>query len=156
MITKAKLDERKRCLLAISTHEGWTVLHWTALYLRETAVLECLVREHPLALCATTSKGHTPLQVAITCNRLAQMRNILTDTAAALASHNFVALATLVHGGRLSLARLAFPLRLITRTAILICLRRLTYSPDPAPPNSLVRRAHAILPHDMWSEILSY
>jgi len=129
-------------LLAIADCNGRAVLHYATHFHSYTAVLECLVREYPLALFATTNVGNTPLQTAIFLNRPAPIRNLLTDTAAPLASHNFAALA--------------FPLGHITRTCILICLRRLTYSPDPDPPTSLVRYAHAILPHDMWSEILSY
>jgi len=30
MITRAKLDSRKRCLLTITSSNGWTVLHWAA------------------------------------------------------------------------------------------------------------------------------
>jgi len=32
MITKAKLDSRKMCLLTITSNSGWTVLHYAAWY----------------------------------------------------------------------------------------------------------------------------
>jgi len=50
MTTTAKLDSRKRCLLAITSSSGYTVLHWAALYHSDLAVVEALIREHPLAL----------------------------------------------------------------------------------------------------------
>jgi len=100
MITKAKLDSRKKCLLAIPNRWGATFT---------------------------------------------------------LASRNYAALAARVHGGELNFRCLVSPLgfRLLTRVSILICLKRLTAEPNPAL-DSMVRRAHARLPQDMWSEILSF
>ena len=99
MITKAKLDSRKKCLLAIPNRWGATFT---------------------------------------------------------LASRNY-APAARVHGGELNFRCLVSPLgfRLLTRVSILICLKRLTAEPNPAL-DSMVRRAHARLPQDMWSEILSF
>jgi len=70
MITKARLDTRKRCLLAIVSHIGRTVLHWA---------FELLIREHPLALCATD--GNTPHRLQPTA-----IISLLTDTTNALAA----------------------------------------------------------------------
>jgi len=50
MITMAKLDSRKRCLLAITCNNGLIALHWAAWCHSDPAVLELLIREHPLAL----------------------------------------------------------------------------------------------------------
>jgi len=60
MITKAKLDPRKRCLLAIADSDGWTALHYAAQCHSDPAVLKLFIREHPLALSATDSSGSTP------------------------------------------------------------------------------------------------
>ena len=60
MITKAKLDPRKRCMLAITANGGWTVLHYAVCYCSDPAVLELLIREHPLALCATYPRDRNP------------------------------------------------------------------------------------------------
>jgi len=64
MITKAKLDSRKRCLLAITGNIRWTALHWAAYSHSDPAVLSLLIQEHPQALCATDVSGRTPLQLA--------------------------------------------------------------------------------------------
>ena len=60
MITTTKLDPRKRCLLDITSEYGGTVLHYTASHHSDPAVLELLIREHQLALCATDRKGTLP------------------------------------------------------------------------------------------------
>jgi len=52
MITKAKLDSMKMCLLAIKDSTGWTPLHYAARFHSDPAVFVLLIREHPLALCA--------------------------------------------------------------------------------------------------------
>jgi len=65
MITKAKLDPRKKCLLAFANYGGKTALHHAAYHHSNPAVLELLIREHPLALSATNEFGDTPLQCAI-------------------------------------------------------------------------------------------
>jgi len=62
MITKAKLDPRKRCLLAITSNTEKTAFHCAAAFHSDHAVVELLIREHPLALSATYNYGRTPLQ----------------------------------------------------------------------------------------------
>ena len=65
MITKAKLGSRKRCLLAIApSNDRWTALHCAAYSHSDPAVVELLIREHPLALSTTDNSGRTPLQWA--------------------------------------------------------------------------------------------
>ena len=96
MITKAQLDSSKRYLLAITDGGGFTALHFAA-YHCDPAVLELLIREHPLALCSINGYGFTPLQHATAFNRLAHI-SLLTDTTNALAERNFAALAARVHG----------------------------------------------------------
>ena len=126
MITKAKLDSRKRCLLVVTNQWGETALHYAAYCHGNPAVLELLIREHPLALCATNSDGHTPLQHchATILNHLALVISILADAIAALAA--------LVHGDWRALQCLALsPARLATLVSILICLHRLTAEPNP-------------------------
>ena len=54
MITKAKLDPRKRCLLVIVEKSGRTALH----FVRMSAALD------PMALCATATRYGTSLEVA--------------------------------------------------------------------------------------------
>jgi len=49
MIAKAKLDPIDRCLLAIASHYGFTALYCAAYYHTDPAVLELLIRSHPLA-----------------------------------------------------------------------------------------------------------
>ena len=63
MLAKAKLDSRKRCLLAITDVDRWTALHCAASFHSDLAVVELLIREHPLALSTTISSGFTPLQL---------------------------------------------------------------------------------------------
>ena len=46
-------------------------LHFAASNHGDPAVLELLIREYPLALCATSSSGHTPLQIATLYNHSA-------------------------------------------------------------------------------------
>jgi len=77
MITKAKLDSRKRCLLAIINQRGETALRYAAANHSDPAVLELLIREHPLALSATDRSGGN--------NCPAQIISLLTDTTNALA-----------------------------------------------------------------------
>ena len=106
----------------------------------DLAVLEFLIREHPLALCATTNVGNTPLKLATIHNRPAAITSLLADTTAALASLDYPALTARVHGNQKTLQFLALsPERLLTRTSILLCLRRLPHSLDPAPLTSLIR-----------------
>jgi len=60
--TKAELDSRKRCLLAITNSKyGNTALNFAAYYHSDPAVLEILIREHPPALSATNDSVHPPL-----------------------------------------------------------------------------------------------
>jgi len=81
MITKAFWrDPRKRCLLAITNYAGWTALHCGVYRYSDLAVLELLIREHPLALCTTDDEGDTPLQLAIVFDSPASMISIFTDT----------------------------------------------------------------------------
>ena len=69
----------------------------------------------------------TPLGIAYYCNHSAAIISLLIDTTAALASRDYGALATLVHCSAPILCRLSLsPARLLTRTSILICLKRLT------------------------------
>jgi len=96
MITKAKLDPRKRYLLAITDNGGWTPLHWAAVTHSDLAVVELLIREHPLALSATNISGHTPQKVATVYNRPAAAF-LLTDATYALAASDYDALAARVH-----------------------------------------------------------
>jgi len=121
MITKAKVDSRKRCLLVITDNEGWTVLHYAACHHSDPAVLELLIREHPLALCATDSMhGRNPLQWAT--NIPAPFTSLLTDATNALASSDYTALAARVHGYPRSpsyAARIA--VCIAVRTTLLLC-----------------------------------
>ena len=64
MITKAKFDPREGRLLAHTTSYGYTSLRCAAYSRSDPAVLELLIREHPLVLSATDSSGRTPLQFA--------------------------------------------------------------------------------------------
>ena len=48
MITEAKLDSRKRCLLAITNSSGINALYYAAWKHSDPAVLELLIRENPL------------------------------------------------------------------------------------------------------------
>ena len=45
MITKAKVDSRKRCLLVITCRNGRTALHYAAEDRSDPAVFELLIRE---------------------------------------------------------------------------------------------------------------
>jgi len=132
----AKLDTRKRCLLAMSYSNAVTPLHFAAASCNEPAVLELLIREHPLALCATTGWGRTPLQLATLYNHLDPIINLLRDTAAALASRSFAALAGRVHGDSHTLRRLCL--------ALPACCR----GPSRAPPAVPQARALDRLPYD--------
>jgi len=124
MITKAKLDSRKRCLLAITASYGRTALHCAAAEHSDPAVLELLIREHPLAMCATASNGRTPLQNAINYDRSAAITSLLTDATNALAASDYATLATLVHGDERSLRCLALsPDSLAIRVSLLLCVK---------------------------------
>jgi len=125
MIAKAKLDSRKRCLLAIITNNsGRTALHWAACNHSDTAVLELLIREHPLALQTINNFGRTPLQYAVDSNRPAPIISLLTDTTNALAACDYAILATLVHGDERTLPCLALtPDRLAVRVSLLLCIK---------------------------------
>ena len=107
MITKAKLDSRKRSLLAI-TNSRATALHFAACH-RDSAVVELLIREHPLALSATDSRGRTSQQYATLNNSPAAITSLLTDTTNALAARDYTTLAALVHGSAFALRCLASP-----------------------------------------------
>jgi len=86
MITKAKLDSRKRTLFAIAGSGGWTVLQCAAGRHSDPAVLELLSREHPLALQTTDNYGRTPQQLATNYNRPAPITSLLTSATNALAA----------------------------------------------------------------------
>jgi len=158
MIAKAKLSERKRCLVAITTNGGNTALHWAACKHSDPAILELLIREHPLALQTTDNYGHTPLQDATFYGRPAAFTSLLVDTTNALAASDYAALAARVHGDERTLRCLALtPDRLAVRVSLLLCLK--TVHPDasvtPTEPLDL-RLAHARLCKDVWSDILSF
>ena len=124
MITKAKLDLRKRCLLAIIDNGGHTVLHWAASYHGYPAVIELLIREHPLALSATDANDYTPLQFPSFFDRPAPIISLLTEATNALNPGDFSALAARVHGDELTLRCLALtPDRLAIRGTLLLCIK---------------------------------
>ena len=160
MITKAKLDERKRCLLAITTSDGNAALHCAARRHSDPAVAELLIRELPLALCATTDYDRTPLQIATLYNRSAPFTSRLTDATNSLAASDYAALAARVHGSAFALRCLASPsyaARIAFCSLLLLCLK--TVHPDVsvtyAEPLDL-RLAHARLCKDVWSVILEF
>ena len=125
-------------LLVITDQWGRTALHWDAYDHSNPAVLELLIREHPLALCPTDSSGSTPQQLTTNYNRPAPITSLLTDASAALASLDFPVLAARVHGDELDLHCFISPLgfRLLTRVNILICLHRLAYNCTSPTPRS--------------------
>ena len=143
IITKAKLDSRKMCLLAIITESNeWTTLHCATNRHSDPAVLELLIREHPLALCAANCDGKTP-------HRPAPFTSLLIDATNALAASDYAALAARVHGDKFALRCLASPsyaARIAVRTSLLLCLKNV--HPDvpftPTEPLDL-RLAHASL-----------
>ena len=69
------------------------MLHLAANFHNNPAVLELLIREHPLALCVINSFGRTPQQRAIANNRPAAITSLLTDVTNALAASDYAALA---------------------------------------------------------------
>ena len=109
MTTKAKLESRKRCLLVITDTSGCTALHWAARWHDDLAVLELLIREHPLALSATNISDRSPLQCATFRNRPAVITSFLTSATNALPARDYAALAALVHGSTFALRCLASP-----------------------------------------------
>ena len=160
MITKAKLDSRKRCLLSITNQWGVLALHLAARWHSDPAVLEFLIREHPLALCATDFWGETPLQRAIVGNRPAAITSLLTDATATLTAGDYAALSFLVHSSTFALRCLASPsyaARIAVRTSLLLCLK--TAHPDVpvtyTEPLDL-SLAHVCLCKDVWSVILEF
>ena len=121
MLTKAKLDPRKRCLLADTNFWGSTVLHCAACWHSDPAVFELLIREHPLALCATDRISRTPLVVTSLFNDIARI-SFFTDTTNALATGDYAALAARVHCDERA------------RSAAAACLR--PASPSASPSSS--------------------
>ena len=89
MLATAKLDSRKRCLLAITAQYGSTAHRWARC---DPAVLELLIREHPLAQCATDSSGRTPLQNAALYNRSAAITSLLIHATHSLATSDYAVL----------------------------------------------------------------
>ena len=104
-----------------------------------------MIREHPLALCATTSGGRTPLQIATVHNRPAPIISLLIDTANALASRDYAsrdyaALAARVHSDERKIRCNALPpATLALRTTLLLCIKHGWVNPNPssqqAPPH---------------------
>jgi len=119
MITMAKLDSRKRCLLAITNRWGETALHFAACRHSDPAVLELLIREHPLALQTIGSINLTPLQCTT------YHPSLLTDATNAFAARNFDTLAALVHGEASTLRFHCDPIyaRIASRLTLLLCLK---------------------------------
>jgi len=168
MITKAKLDSRKRCLLAITSHGGWTALHWAACFNRDLAVLELLILEHPLALQTSDSIGRTALQFATLHYRPTPIIFLLVDATnalavndyAALAVHDYAALAARVHGSAFALRCLASPsytARIAVRTSVLLCLKNVLPDVSVAPTEPLdLHLAQARLGKDVWRVILEF
>ena len=159
MITKAKLDPRMRRLLVITNQWGETALHYAAANHSDPAVLELLIREHPLALSANNIISRTPLQTTTVHNHPAAITSLLTDAANALAAGDYSALAARVHGDKFALRWLASPsyaARIAVRTSLLLCLENV--HPDvpvtPTEPLDLCL-AHASLCKDFWSVISS-
>ena len=88
MITNARLDTRKRCLLAIANNYGRTALYYAVWCHSDPAVLENLIGEYPQALDTTDYNSNPPLHIAISKNLPADIRDLLVDTTAALASRD--------------------------------------------------------------------
>ena len=142
----------------ITTHTGWTALHWAAAYHSDTAVFELLVREYPLALFATTSKGNTPCRAPSSAT--APPRSATSSPTPPPPSPPATSAPSLPSSTAMPPLSLP-PARLAIRVAILICVKRLTdehtiNTDTTTPASSLVRIAHELLPHTMWSEILSF
>ena len=124
MLTKAKLDSRKRSLLAIVTSGGNTTLRYAAGWHSDPAVVELLIREHPLALCETDDSGNTPQQVATNWNRSAAITSLLTDATNALAASDYAALAARVHCDERTIrCNILPPATLALRTTLLLCIK---------------------------------
>jgi len=166
MITKAKVDSRKRCLLAITcSNYGCTPLHFAASSHSDPAVVELMIREHPLALCATSSGGDTPLQLATIYNRPTAIISLLTEATNALAASDYAALAARVHGDERALRCLALtPDRLAVRISLLLCIkhgyvyvrrskRHRADEPDDALDTGL---AFSLLNDNVWSHVMTF
>jgi len=165
MITKAKLDSRKRCLLVITDSYGDTALHFAAGCHSDPAVVELLIREYPQALCATDIMDKAPLQFVIFSPRSAAITSLLTNTTNALAAGDYSTLATLVHGDERTLRCLALtPDRLKLRVSLLLCIkhgyvnvRRSKRQRNEAPETGLdTRAAFAALNDNVWSHIMTF
>jgi len=124
MIATAKLDTRKRCLLVIASNAWNTALHAAAYSNSDPAVLELLIREHPLVLCSTDSIGDTPLQFyPPQPPRPAQLVALLTDTTAALARGDIFSL--------IRLCGISNPLADLLKPHVAIWASLLRHSADP-------------------------
>ena len=148
MISSAKLDSRKRCLLAITNQWGETALHFAAQHHSDPAVVEFLISEHPLAQSATKSRSRTPLQLAAFVHRRNpnSIISLLTDATNALAASDYAALATRVHGSAFALSYLASPSYaacIAVRTSLLLCLKNVHPDVPVAPTEPL----DLLLPH---------
>ena len=169
MITMAKLDSRKRCLLAITGNGGITALHWAAGGHSDPAVLELLIREHPLALSATSISGRTPQQYATDNNRPVAITSLLTDATNVLAAGYFGSLAARVHGYKFALRCLAEPsyaARIAVRTSLLLSIklgyvyvRRSKRQRNEAPETGFAldtQLAFELLNDNVWSHIMTF
>ena len=155
MITKAKLDPRKRCLLAVTDSHGNTTLNRATLH-NDPAVVELLIREHPLTLSTISFWGCLEYSDV----RLAAITSLLTDATNALAAGDYAALAARVHGSSFALRCLVSPsyaARLAVRISLLLCLKTVHPDVPVAPTEPLdLRLAHARLCKDVWSGILKF
>ena len=162
MITKAKLDSRKRCLLVI-TCDRWTTIHCAAGWHSDPVFLEFLIREHSLALQTTNSFGITPQQVAIANNHPAAFTSLIAATTNSLAASDY---AALVHGDESTLRCLALtPDRIAVRTSLLLCIklgyvyvRRSKRQCNEAPETIAFDTALAfeVLNDNVWSHIMTF
>ena len=130
MLTTAKLDSRKRNVVSINYRHDYTPFHGAAYSHDDPAVLELLIREYPLALCAIDYDGLTPLQEAYLAfhEERPHVLSLLADTTNALASGDFAVLAARVHGDSSAIRRLcplsAFsPSRFAVRIELLLCIK---------------------------------
>ena len=99
--------DRDSSVLAIKSRKTRrTALHLAACNHPDPSVLELLIREHPLALLATSAYG-TPLADAIALDRPQATISLLAAAAAALTRHDFKALASQVRGDERALRRRA-------------------------------------------------
>jgi len=157
MITNAKLDSRKRCLLAITSGTGHTALHYAACHHSNLAVVELLIREYPLALSATTNIGGTPRQLATVYNRSAAFTSLLADATNALAARDYAALAASVHSDERTINLAILGPRFAVRASLLLCLKHVHPDVPVTPTEPLdLRLAHARLCKDVWSVILEF